>query len=544
MFSTLGVPNLSDRKNLAEIVAPQLYSQVQVEQQQRLKEAKNINVLLDGWTDISKNNYVAVILKCEVNGIKSYEYIGNLDLSGERHTGENLANAAKDLISPKVESSEVLGIITDSASNMISMKSKFVESFPTSFSLPCVLHVLNLVTQDLLKQDVFKENAKMVIEIASFFNRSYYFTECFQNWGKAKQVQGKIITFSATRWFGITDTCRSILKYEGAFTDLFGTNSIGCENMKRLPKNIKAIIQDETFFINIKGILSLIEPLTKTIKTLESDEASVFDVFPAIWELVQCYKLNLISAPFAKRGNYEKILTILSGRSVVFDQDLFIISFYLNPNYRNIASSKKYSHGQIRLKILVLLKKWGYPKNFVSEALDQLELYQNGIRPYNKGSVRYRSFWTNVKESSLKVLALKLMSIVPHAAKCERLFSEMSFMKTKYKNSMDLNTLTAYTQIKMRFKKKAQETQKECFANEFVEENDENEPVYCEEVEGFNYDFLIESSPSDSSSVSHKFIIEDMFDFHASLFNGNECPLAIAGAAPGENETWDLSDFI
>lgn len=159
-----------------------------MEQQQRLKEAKNINVLLDGWTDISKNNYVAVILKCEVNGIKSYEYIGNLDFSGERHTGENLANAAKDLISPKVESSEVLGIITDSASNMISMKSKFVESFLTSFSLPCVLHVLSLVTRDLLKQDVFKENTKMVIEIASFFNRSYYFTECFQNWGKAKQV--------------------------------------------------------------------------------------------------------------------------------------------------------------------------------------------------------------------------------------------------------------------------------------------------------------------------------------------------------------------
>lgn len=56
-----------------------------MEQQQRLKEAKNINVLLDGWTDKSKNNYVAVILKCEVNGIKSYEcdifyYVKNIVL--------------------------------------------------------------------------------------------------------------------------------------------------------------------------------------------------------------------------------------------------------------------------------------------------------------------------------------------------------------------------------------------------------------------------------------------------------------------------------
>lgn len=72
------------------------------EQKQLLKKATNINVILDGWTDVSKIHYVAVILKFDTNQAQDqYEYVDNLDLRLEdHHTAENQRKALMNLLDP------------------------------------------------------------------------------------------------------------------------------------------------------------------------------------------------------------------------------------------------------------------------------------------------------------------------------------------------------------------------------------------------------------------------------------------------------------
>lgn len=58
-------------------MAPQILNFLKEEQAGLLKDVQNICVILDGWSDISKINYAAVILKFDTTDSKSqYEYIG------------------------------------------------------------------------------------------------------------------------------------------------------------------------------------------------------------------------------------------------------------------------------------------------------------------------------------------------------------------------------------------------------------------------------------------------------------------------------------
>ena len=87
--------------------------------------------------------------------MSKYEYIGNANV-GARHTGENLAEATKEAI-PEAALKNKIAIVSDSAANMKKKKAEFIGEVPTAFFNPFILHVLNLVTQDILKEPTIKK---------------------------------------------------------------------------------------------------------------------------------------------------------------------------------------------------------------------------------------------------------------------------------------------------------------------------------------------------------------------------------------------------
>lgn len=195
------------------------------------------------------------------------------------------------------------------------------------------------------------------------------------------------------------------------------------------------------------------EPISLSIKRLESDDASIMDVFPKIFGLIRTYESKLNHAASAKKEAYVLILRALVDRCPLFDEDPFILALFFNQPYRKIAILVKYPEERIKAKLLALLRKWDFKKPFVDEVMQQFKLYINCIEPYNVNHPTYRSFWEKVPHNSLTVLVKRLISILPHSARCERLFSIMSYMKKKWQNQMQSTTLTAYTQIKLRYHK-------------------------------------------------------------------------------------------
>ena len=87
--------------------------------------------------------------------------------------------------------------------------------------------------------------------------------------------------------------------------------------------------------------------------------------------------------------------------------------------------------------------------SIIKEAKD----YLNGNREYGskiEGSLEY---WNSIPTNPLTEFNLRLLSVLPHSAVVERLFSRMAYIKDKYQNRMAGSTLQSLTKLKLELKK-------------------------------------------------------------------------------------------
>lgn len=465
-----------------------------------------------------------------------------------RHTGENLAVATKAAI-PEGVIKEVIAIVSDSAANMNKMKAIFVREVPTAFYIPCALHILNLASQDILKIDGLKGPARAIITFASFFNKSYYFSDMCAKWGKSKGLKGRVRTFCVTRWFGFFDCVNSILAYQNAFKDIFDNlTDQGKENLKQVPPKIREILNDPSFFGNCQFLSDIFSPLCAIIKQLESDSASISQVLPKVFSLYLNYQAKEQLSYGSQKGIYKAITHIITKRGKVFLVDYkvelnpFILSFYFNPQFRSQATSLKYSSTDYLHMLLLLLKKWNYTsKAFVNKCVQQLNCYSKQVPPFN--TVPFSNvieYWEKLPNMELKEVIQKLLFIVPHSAMCERLFSSMSYMKKKWQNQMKAETLEAYIKIKMAFS--VPKTERKTANNDKIIEV-EDDGILDDLIISVDEDDFVTYIDSDDFlqfDDLNNFKIEEIFDLAVPL---DEAHLAEMECDEQDAE-WDINDFI
>lgn len=157
----------------------------------------------------------------------------------------------------------------------------------------------------------------------------------------------------------------------------------GKENLKRLTKEVRDIIENDHFMIDVKQVHEFVEPISTTIRKLESDNATIFDVFPEFINLIRIYESKSTRASSPKKEAFTAIVRVLNKRLSVLDEDPFVLAFFFNPPFRKVACSLKYREDDIKVKLLALLKKWNYKKKFVDVVMQQFKLYFNCIEPYN-----------------------------------------------------------------------------------------------------------------------------------------------------------------
>jgi hypothetical protein len=100
-----------------------------------------------------------------------------------------------------------------------------------------------------------------------------------------------------------------------------------------------------------------------------------------------------------------------------------------------------------------LWKEWGHKKQSTSELFAQIRKYRLGQKPYDK---LYSSkhdiplnWWMLINDGNnqLSRLAIKLFSITPHSASCERIFSSLGWFFGKRRQRLDLKTLQSMAKI-------------------------------------------------------------------------------------------------
>lgn len=144
-------------------VLDKLSSSVDKRQSDCLERHSNWTLSIDGWTDSSHNNLLAVLLEDK----EMQHYLGKLELGDEKHTADNIHRALVSLLGEKIKL--IKGFVTDNPNVMLKLRSQFCTEFSLIYNLKCLLHVLNLVSKDVIWSTEAKIIAGQINKLAVFF---------------------------------------------------------------------------------------------------------------------------------------------------------------------------------------------------------------------------------------------------------------------------------------------------------------------------------------------------------------------------------------
>ena len=100
-----------------------------------------------------------------------------LDTDGKTHTAEHLLKLVMDVLDKadrEFPQTQVVGVVTDSASNMVSLRRSLRDSSTTAlFTYGCQAHMLNLVVGDAMKEKGFDQVMQQITMVAKAFKNSH-----------------------------------------------------------------------------------------------------------------------------------------------------------------------------------------------------------------------------------------------------------------------------------------------------------------------------------------------------------------------------------
>lgn len=218
----------------------------------------------------------------------------------EKESGEFIAKQLTKQID-KIGSRKVVSICTDNASAMRKawrfLEAKYSDDGLAAFG--CIAHLLNLLMKDVGNLESVKPQIESAKAIVKKVKDSSVIAATFATIQKQNQELGRSTSLEtlknpgATRFGSIVTCCDSLLnnKYN------LETLAIYPAIQEKLGSEIKDLIMDKDFWINLKLLRDLLKPVMDWTRKLESDKSKISQVAIAINQIKDHFLTHLTSEP-------------------------------------------------------------------------------------------------------------------------------------------------------------------------------------------------------------------------------------------------------
>lgn len=330
-YGVKGINRLSDFR-LRTAILPKLQQEADEMEVKCLARHDGWTLSLDGWTDVSGSEIVAVLL---LDG-STRLYIGNLNLRDKRHTAVNLYEALNDLLGDRF--ARVKGIVTDNPRVMNRLRDMVVDKHPHVVEMGCCLHVLNLVCKTVISSNFVQPWAKKTSRLVSFFSNSLFWKNVLSNFGKENNATRFLATYVEVRWYSFITMCQSVASHEKGFKYCIGEYTKNNPDAPKIPKEIIEIINCD-IFVHMKHFITILKPIGDAIATLECENASVAQVWPVMINVYKSLRVLRADIPSKFLDSFDCLIESLNTKAQYFDKDIYFVALYLNPPFRRIATS-------------------------------------------------------------------------------------------------------------------------------------------------------------------------------------------------------------
>ncbi|CAB4413287.1 unnamed protein product [Rhizophagus irregularis] len=403
-----------------ELLSGKLLSQetavVNIQVIKELKNTANLTLSCDGWTN-SANESIWNFLIYTPN---HKEYLWCLkDLSSESHTGEFLAKTIEEIIDD-IGLAKFSAIVTDSGANIRNARQIITEKYKNILNVRCMAHAINLISKDICSTSFANRILTKCNTIVTYFKKSHQGGSALREEAKACDINGGGLKKCAdTRWHTMYDCVDSIMRHKVPLENL------KCEKPETLSTAVLSVLRSRAFFDDVRALAFTLRPIKQSIAALESQSCTLADCFLGLARLGAAIKKLPNNDHRVFR---QQCISVFNRRYAEFADPIYLLCFFLHPYYTEIC----WAQGLFRDLLMVadeIFMKMGKKNAERKELMHQMKQYRKREKPFDieiGDTETPYTWWFSIEDSFPKdedylvQLALKLFSITPHAAGCER----------------------------------------------------------------------------------------------------------------------------
>jgi len=433
MYTLPSASYLSDELLWSELARIELIND------EKLSRATNLTLAVDGWTNLRSESIYCFVI---ITGNREAILHSASDLSDKKHTGDYLASEMERVIK-KVGEGKFIAVITDNAANMRSARNLICANFPWILNLRCAAHAFNLIICDILNFPSVRKILKDAVSIISQFTGSHLLQNALKTARDLFNITIGLRNPVKTRWSSVYDCVHSLLLNEGALKKVISDLSA------EVNPQVKSIVQNYGFWSALVKIETITYPFKQAITIIEADTATLAEVYYLMIMLAsRVYRMKDPDVDFRLH-----CIQVFNHRWEDMYDPIFHLAYFLHPRFRG----RGMVHGQFNEMMRTAGEIWRYfekDEQSVIDLLGQMQQYKLSCPPYDapfnlkmNAPILWWSAIEDVMGNNLSRLAIRLLSIAPHSANCERVFSLMSWYHSKRRNRLTVERVEAMARL-------------------------------------------------------------------------------------------------
>lgn len=419
-----------------------------------LQTTKFITLNIDCWSTSGKKGSLYGIVISLPDGEEFLLDI--LEMGSESSAADNVLNKLDDIInnlSPK----KVFAIVSDSGSrNVSSLTDKIIQKFPNIFQLSSFVHTLNLLCNNLLKNQYIDKTLKDASYLLDSFSKSSRLKSKFKDAQLEISDDVSITPLASAKFLRAYYCLATLSEYESTM--------ISSNSETTLRERQKELAEDDLFWKDIRDLVRMLEPLYTVIKLADSAILTPSDVFFYLTKISLNLSFSLKDksshcGSYLENDLYKPLYIIILK---YLNDPIFQLCTILDCRYQVEFSNKTLS--KIKKFLKSHLEKRGASRPLIERCISNFELFTlNRKQNKNHPSV----FWEhNFEYSTLSPFAFSLFNIVANSMSCERTFSNLGYINSLRRSRVTKKNLVSFTKIHNNIIRQNKEKETSKFKNE------------------------------------------------------------------------------
>ncbi|KAH9291987.1 hypothetical protein KI387_042831, partial [Taxus chinensis] len=396
------------------------------------------SIIMDGWTDIRHRPLINIIVSCKDGPY----FLRAIDCSGKRKDVEFQYQILKDAIE-EVGPSNVVQVVTDAA-YVCRAAGKLVErEYRHIYWTPCCVHAMNNALKDIGKIQWVNQIVTEARDVQKFICNHHTSLALFRNFSKKEFLKPVDTRFAS--YFILLERM-SELQEPLQIMIMTQDWTRWRESKTDQGKKVKEVVLRETFWVDMKYIISIIAPVFSVIKYGDSNSPNLGEIYECIDSMLGQMKAAIrVRDPTLEFYN-EHIQPIIQRRWEKLNTPLHMAAYALNPKWYVERPGRvvPLDDDEVKKGLMKAFKKMYTPQEASQIRLEWLDFTElDGYKTSAKADrvtiaqEKPVSWWRLYGLSGLlRPLAIRLLSQVSSSSASERNWSTYGWIHSVKRNRL------------------------------------------------------------------------------------------------------------